>query len=59
MFKMHSLLRPFITLMANGGRHSFTVWTVWALSDDLLAVNEAECVVALIGNTQCTSGYGP
>jgi len=48
MFEMRSLLRQLITVMANGGCHPFTVWT---LSDDLLMVNKAECIVGLIENT--------
>lgn len=55
MFEMRSLLRALITVIANGGCHPFIVWT---LSDDLLMVSEAECIVVLIENTQCTSGSG-
>jgi len=55
MFETRSLLRPLITVMANGRCHPFTVWT---LSDDLLMVNQAECIVVLIENTQCASGSG-
>jgi len=53
--EMRSLLRPLITVMANGGCHPFIVWT---LSDELLMVNKAEYIVVLIENTQCTSGSG-
>ena len=48
MFEIRSLPRPLITVMANGGCHPSTVWT---LSDDLLMVNKAECIVGLIENT--------